>query len=470
VRALADSPAVVPAVVESTAEDLEVQRGLLDLALQPVDRFEGFTVIEQFLESSLRYQLNYISYALAMAQYTRTPAFTGYLAEAQRNTIDKMLDRRVWQYWALVNLVGNLRWDPDPIVRDNVMYSGYLGVMIGLYETLNGDRRYGASGALLLRWSERRSYAYDYASLAEAIQRNMLASATTQYCCEPHLIFPICNTFAINTLLMHDRLSGTDLTGDLVGRVRHSYTRDGFLRPDGRFVPGRHRLGVPLPPVLANDALMAYWLHAAMPEETHRTWRVIRERLIRVADDGVALTLSPWERWDCGNYTLGDAMTRAFTTLIAREMGDEGTAAALERSLEERHPPSLTGGARRYEGLSTLTSAVHALARHNRPNAMRDLIRGALPAPWRAGPVLAHAPYPEVLVARAVSDGEALDLVLRPANGARRTTLVVERLAPGRPHRVAGAASAEVLAGEDGRAMLEVDLGDRVEVRIWPVR
>lgn len=41
-----------------------------------------------------------------MSQYTRTPAFTGYLAEAQRNAITKMCDKRVWGYWATGSLFG----------------------------------------------------------------------------------------------------------------------------------------------------------------------------------------------------------------------------------------------------------------------------------------------------------------------------------------------------------------------------
>jgi len=44
---------------------------------------------------ALRYQLNYTCYALAIAQYVYTPAFTGYLTEAQANTIEKMRDKRV---------------------------------------------------------------------------------------------------------------------------------------------------------------------------------------------------------------------------------------------------------------------------------------------------------------------------------------------------------------------------------------
>lgn len=72
-------------VTEHTPEDLAHLRYALDLALQPLDSFAGFTKIDQFREAATRYQLNALSYSLSMAQFTRTPAFTGYLAEAQPN-------------------------------------------------------------------------------------------------------------------------------------------------------------------------------------------------------------------------------------------------------------------------------------------------------------------------------------------------------------------------------------------------
>ncbi len=54
----------IPAVTEMTSDDLELERYLLDLALQPLDRFDGFVQIEQYLLSALRYQLNYTSYCV----------------------------------------------------------------------------------------------------------------------------------------------------------------------------------------------------------------------------------------------------------------------------------------------------------------------------------------------------------------------------------------------------------------------
>lgn len=96
-------------VRELTPDDLELERYLLDLTLQPIDRFDG------------RYQLNYACYALCLAQYNYTPAFTGYLTEAQANTVEKMRSKRVWGYWAHECLVGYQRWDPDPIKFANVI-------------------------------------------------------------------------------------------------------------------------------------------------------------------------------------------------------------------------------------------------------------------------------------------------------------------------------------------------------------
>jgi len=91
-----------------------------------------------------------------------------------------------------------------------------------------------------------------------------------------------------------------------------------------------------------------------------------------------------------------------------------------------------------------------------------------VPDAWRSGPVLAECAYPDVLVARAVTDGQALDLVLLPGAGAVRTPLAIERLVPGRTYAVTGATTGEVTADASGRAVVEVDLGARLEVRLAP--
>lgn len=455
-------------VAEMTPDDLELQRYLLDLALQPLDRFDGFVHIEQYLLSALRYQLNYLCYALALAQYTCAPAFTGYLAEAQANTIEKMRDKRVWGYWSHECLVGYQRWNPDPIVFANVMYTGFLGVMLGLYETLN-DQRFSQPGAFTLRWSDDTEYRYDFSSICEAIVGNMeISKHGPLYPCEPRLIYPMCNAFALSTLPMHDRLHGTDFTADRIDRMRSAFRRHKYLRNDGRFISARGPLKIFMGPAVGNDAVMAYWLHFTMPDQSERSWEIVRDRLVHIESDDVRIEATLWETLDPGNYTRGDGMSRVSVMAAAKEFGDDELADAMEASLDKRYQIVRRQGARAYAGISSWGNAGHVLARFTRQNAMRDLISGDIPDVWRTGPILARAAYPDVLVARAVSDGSALDLVLRPGNGSGRTSLGIERLVPLRAYAVTGGVDDTVIADVDGCALVDVDLDGRREVTLCP--
>jgi hypothetical protein len=460
-----------PPTTESTPEDLQWIRYALDLGLQPRDSWEGFSFIDQFREGAVRYQLNHLAYTLAMSSYTRTPAFTGYVAEAQRNAIEKMLDPRIWRYWALENLWGYLTWDPDPVKKDNIMYSAYYGTMLGMYETVTGDHRYDAPGALTLRWG-KNSYEYDFGSLTDVVREQMLGSPYCVYPCEPNWIYPYCNTYGLNAAIMYDRLHGKGWPEELIERVREGLEGN-FVLPDGRWASARSSLiGLKLPGAATGyDALMAYWLYPGLPDVAQRSWWLARERLTKAGQNGgSAWEVAPrsWDRVDPGDYSLGNAtFSNVTVALAAREMGDEEAARALERRLEEV-PTVEAGGVRRFEDASVYTSLTHALARVTRENSMRDLIRYGFPEAWQKGPVLSEAAYPQVLVARAVSDGNDLQLVLQPGAGPCRTTLALERLVPGRPYAVEGAMIDRIEADGDGRATVDVELSDRLKVRVRP--
>lgn len=463
----------VPPVTESDDDDLATQRYFLDMLLQPLDEWEGFQRIEQFGLSGYRYELNFSQYALAMSQFTRTPAFTGYLAEAQRNAIVKMTARRVWSYWAVENLVFYGRWNPDPVTFHNIMYSGYFGMMIGLYETLNDDPRFSAPGALGLRWDRRTTYSYEFRGLVDALRKNMMQRPDhPQFPCEPHLVYPVCNTFAMNAMRMHDRLHGTEVMGDLVDRVRRSYERDGWRRKDGRFISIGTRRGRQLAgPMLFNDGSIAMLLNPTMPDFAASTWQALRSGgHVRIAGGEVELIRAVFDRMDAGNYNLarGDGQARSGLLMGAREQGDDEAAAALERSITARHEPVWSNGARKLRGLSPWSYGSYALGLWGRRGAMRDLVNGVIPQQWRTGPVLAEAAYPDVLVAMAVSDGDALDLVLRAGDGPRRTALGFERLRPNSTYRVSGGVTDEVTTSPTGTAVITVDLADRSEVRLCP--
>jgi hypothetical protein len=458
-------------VTESSPTDLAHLRYALDLALQPVDSFDGFTIIDEYREAAVRYQINTLGYALSMAQYTRTPAFSGYLAEAQRNAIEKMLLRKVWGYWARENAWGNLSLSRDPVAnRENIMLTGWHGLQVGMYGVLNDDR-YSRPGALTYRWSDTEAYPNDFHTLTESVRRNMVGTNYTLFPCEPNWVYSICNTFGINTLATHDRVHGTGYLDELRDRLRTSYETE-FVRPDGRIIGVRStHLGLSWNfwSGAAVQLSTAYWLHPSIPEIAQRSWWLLRERSLRLDDGKLIFPRAVSDRLDPGDYSLGrDNFGLGATIMAAREVGDEQYAAAAARTLAEREAIEEDHGARRYRNSSPLTNLYAVLGRVGRHNGLRDLVAHELPTAWRAGPRLAEAAYPEVLIARAVTDGTALELVLRPGAGPVRTTLAVDRLRPNTRYAVDGATDPIVTSDEAGRTLVTVDLDGRREVRVRP--
>ena len=48
------------------------------------------------------------------------------------------------------NILGNFDWNPDPIVRDNIMFSGFLANQIAEMEAATGSKRFDEPGSLEL--------------------------------------------------------------------------------------------------------------------------------------------------------------------------------------------------------------------------------------------------------------------------------------------------------------------------------
>lgn len=460
-----------PSVGEATADDLAHLRFALDLALQPLSEFAGFDRRDQFREAALRYQLCVLGYALSMYRYTAAPAFAGYLAEAQEQSILKMGDKRVWGYWALENAWGRMSLGRDPVDNhDNVMLTGWQGAAVGMYESF-GDNRFSRPGGLTYTWSDSQQYRHDFHDLAESIHRNMRRSAYTLFSCEPRWIYPVCNTFGVNTLVAHDRLHGTHFHTDLSEAIARAYEQE-FTRPDGKLIGVRNEtLGLSWN-IWASDGVSlptTYWMNAFLPDQAHRAWWLTKRNSLEFDGERYRLPRTAANRCDVGNYSFGsDSFAHTFLSLTAREMGDDEIADNAFAYVDEKEHVERSAGVARYEGLSTQGNLYSLLSRFSRPAANRDLIGAGLPAHWLAGPRLAEAAYPDVLVARAVTDGRALDLVLYPGDGGVRTTVVVDQLRPHHRYAALGTLDATVEADRHGRARVDLDIEGRTVVRMEP--
>jgi hypothetical protein len=173
--------------------------------------FETADAHEEF-DDARRYQLATMAYATGAAHYHRLPALRGAFQRLMRQMITKMLLKEVWSYWFLASHGGRV-FDPDlkelrrpwadPVVKENIMYSGHLFLMTSLYAMLFDDDKYEREGSLTFRWDPlfwglgSEDFAYDNGKLQQVILSQMEENEWVGVCCEPNAIFVICNQFPV---------------------------------------------------------------------------------------------------------------------------------------------------------------------------------------------------------------------------------------------------------------------------------
>lgn len=161
-------------------------------------------------------------------------------------------------------------------------------------------------------------------------------------------------------------------------------------------------------------------------------------------------------------------MDYATILLAAHEFGDDEIADAALRALDADGGLASDGDVRRYGRGSNLANALAVQGHIARTGDFRASMVEGPPPSVGAGPRLADARYPDVLVARAFSGGEDLDLVLYPGAAPGRHALGIERLQPNGCYAVEGAEAGELTADATGRAQLEVGLDGRTPLHIAP--
>ena len=202
-----------------TAEQAGHLRHFHNLASQPDGEWHHMGTqepMQEFLDA-LRYQLATMVYAVASTHFHRQNALRGVYKPLIRLLIHKMLRREVWSYWFNTSH-GGITTDPswtelrkpwaDPVVRENIMYSGHLLLMTSLYAMLFDDDEFEHEDSLSFTWNPifwglgPETFSYKTQTLQEAILREMERNGWVGVCCEPNAVFVVCNQFPVSPFYM----------------------------------------------------------------------------------------------------------------------------------------------------------------------------------------------------------------------------------------------------------------------------
>jgi hypothetical protein len=332
---------------------------------------------------------------------------------------------------------------------------------------------------LCFRLNRFRTYRHDLRTILAAGRRNhRTAVYGPLYPCEPKLTYSACNLQGNFAHLVSDRIFGTNERQELIDRLRPLHIgemmcRDGVVHA-GRVVP----LGIRIPVYTSSqvEALWGWMASAFFPDLSRRIWATLREEYVSFDDEGdITIATKSYDRMDLGNYKKGEAGPYSQFLVLAREQGDDQVANAILRKLDREFDRVEANGTVSYAKSSNYNMAYIVMGRIMRTGDVRRMVIEGPPAAAMKGPLLTEAQYPDVLVAKAFSDGTNLSLVLYSGAGPSRQTLRLERLQPGRSYRVKlgegpgageGCASQSLRADESGRAEFSVALEGRTRVEI----
>lgn len=436
---------------EMTAPDNAGVRLLLDRALQPVAEFNGFEWRDQFQTAAVRYQVNFMAYALAVAKHHHAPAAAAQFDEAQERLMGKIADHRLWRYWQLENLWGNLRLDRDPVPHQNIMYSGFTLLQMAL----------GNGGGLDLAKAGKPWRSYGMDAIAEALERQFRTSRYGLLACEPNWIYPLCNLITMAGIKASDARLGTDRWNALSETFLAALDSEA-TRKDGSFIAFRSSLTGIAPPAPGGIVMQAFpclFLNALAPDRAQEHWHRVRRKL----DNG------SWGRlfWpiDTGNYGFSRASSYAATAAAAVEMGDQEVAGECLRRLEIECPAQHVDGATHRTNASLWAHALEVFARANRKDGLRDLVTGV---PRECGPYLASAPYPDVQILHAASDCNGMDLTIEPGRDVTEATIEIGGLLAQRQYATGLSARRFMAADGDGTIRLTLPLSERLCLHILP--
>jgi hypothetical protein len=417
---------------------------LVKLAQQPPGDWSFMGGREEGQEGldAYRYQLGYMAYALALAQYHKTPAYRELYQKALDSLIQKMIRKDVWYYWENTSK-GFTVTEPaqrgrglgwiDPVVEKNIMYSGHLINMVELYQMLYRDDKYDKPKSIAFRWNLfeklKSVFEYDGNKLGETIYKQFSENPLHMIECEIGLVFPVCNQHPLLGLILYDHNHGTNLAAPVKDLMLKTIYDKGLLDPKTKeflqfyMIDQGKSIGPPSP---GNNAFVGTPMHVWNPQLIEKLYPIHAQKVEFVGQDTAKVQ---------DDETVGVSSAPGFAA-YAREMGDEKTARLLIAWMEKNCSPQWMGNKYFYprnddKKISTLFNATAAVAELNVKGGHWTMYN----RPWKGDyfnqPFISDVEYPKAVVKQAYYDNRKDALVVTLAPGEKRvenTSFAVNQL------------------------------------------
>lgn len=463
--------------------------------------------------NSYRYQLGYMSLALALGHVHRLPGAPVVFRQTLDRLIQRMLEPDVWWYWRDASTAGGfgpfvlpqLESRTDPVAVDNIMYSAYLQVMTAMYTVLFDDHKYEEPGSLTfdaypLLWGKdrREAFSYDQRSLNEHIYWNMVSNGYLGVACEPFCVFQMCNQVPILGFRLNDHLYGGETASEVTAGYMQAWQDfGGGLNANDHFVTAIVQPNELMPTAVAYDRDSAWtdgWLGALLnmwrPDLVRKTYADKIGQWLDRAPDG---TISPTQLSRLPGSEpvspVGMHGEIGWLSAWASEMGDEEVLQGLLAHADTYMSPTWENGglfyprqdnpyddAGRVIAMSPIVgNAMLPYARLNTEDGLRKLYEEPWTESQRSRPALTglseqidvrRAWYPE--------DRDGLDLTLTAMHGTtgRLAEVTVSRVWKGDWELVvdgtlvARGVAGEVVMSPDGRQHTARRDGDDIVLEV----
>ena len=461
---------------ELSADQLKAARFLFDTT---VNREEGdlSTFDRMFGLLEYRYQLSVFGYALMLLHAKYLPNFTGYLKQAHRFLIKSFALPDTCGYWPRQALTGYFSKNPDPVVKANIMLSGWMLPVVVSYHEQYRDDEFEREGSIKFQpFKDKPNETYDYSSkgIVEVLHRqyNNMEYPYMLIPCEPHRAFPTCNSFGLLGMLIYDRDHGThyceDFWDELYDNISQEFVEvDGSLTVRREYLYGlRHMTSF----AIGYDPLadVNNYLHylPIFPGLARRCYAQIRKHEIELREGVAYIKNKPWEKvMDIYTRKQDSAAPIALLEMVASEYGDNELYDGLLNAERLYLARSKEPGSFKFKNTNSQIMAFFAFARLNKKDFWSDVILRGLPETAFSGPLLSDCDYPGVIPAKAASDGDNLDLVLYNGTEPGEKRILIERLKPDAQYSI-NSGEKKFTSDGNGNAELHIYLDGRTEVMI----